>query len=119
MDESRFDTLAREWGRGTRRSVLQLVAGTGLGALFLERVGREDLGVTDEPKHGPRGVVEATGAATSSAGSWGRRGLDHGAHVVVVGEGQTLVGAEARDRLHVRAELRPLVRAQLGDRGAQ
>ena len=42
MDESRFDTLAREWGRGTRRSVLQLVAGTGLGALFLERVGRED-----------------------------------------------------------------------------
>ena len=38
MDHSGFDALAREWGSGTRRSVLQLVAGTGLGAMLLQRV---------------------------------------------------------------------------------
>lgn len=42
MEESRFDTLARAWGSGTRRSVLQLVAGAGVGALFLGRFGAED-----------------------------------------------------------------------------
>ena len=35
------------------------------------------------------------------------RGLDDGAHVVVVGEGEALGGGEGRDGLDVGAELRP------------
>ena len=42
MEDLRFDALARSCGSGTRRSVLRLLAGTGVGALVLGRLGIED-----------------------------------------------------------------------------
>jgi hypothetical protein len=42
MDGSQFDALVRSWGRGPRRSVLQLIAGTSLGAALLGSLGIED-----------------------------------------------------------------------------
>lgn len=41
MDSSRFDTLARLVGSRSRRSVLQVVAGTALGATLLGQLGSE------------------------------------------------------------------------------
>ena len=42
MDTIRFDALAREWGSGTRRGVLQLVAAAGLGGILLHQVGQDE-----------------------------------------------------------------------------
>jgi hypothetical protein len=42
MDSSRFDVLTRSLGTGgTRRGVLQLIAGTGVGAVLLGQIGIE------------------------------------------------------------------------------
>jgi hypothetical protein len=42
MDGSRFDAIVRSWGSDTRRSMLQLLAGTSLGAVLLGSLGAED-----------------------------------------------------------------------------
>jgi hypothetical protein len=42
LDGPRFDALVRSLGNGTRRSALQLLAGTSLGAVLLGRLGIED-----------------------------------------------------------------------------
>lgn len=41
MDPRQFDSLARLWGRGTRRSVLRLIGGTTLGAALLSQIGAQ------------------------------------------------------------------------------